>query len=109
MATKTGRARLSVLGAALLFSTGGAAIKGTGLNAFQVAGFRSAVAALVLVALLPQARRGFDRALWPAAFAYAATLVLFVAATKLTTAAAAIFLQSTAPIWVFALSPLLLG
>ena len=41
-------ARLAVLAAALLFSTGGAAIKGTVLDAFQVAGFRSAVAALVL-------------------------------------------------------------
>jgi DME family drug/metabolite transporter len=101
--------RLSVLGAALLFSTGGAAIKGTTLGAFQVAGFRSGVAALALLALLPEARRGFGRGLLPAAAAYAATLVFFVMATKLTTSAAAIFLQSTAPIWVLLLSPLLLG
>jgi drug/metabolite transporter (DMT)-like permease len=93
----------------VLFSTGGAAIKGTALNAFQVAGFRSGVAALALALLLPQARRGFGRGLLPAALAYAATLVFFVAATKLTTSAAAIFLQSTAPLWVLALSPLLLG
>jgi len=98
-----------VLGAALLFSTGVAAIKGTALNVFQVAGFRSGVAALALALLLPQARRGFGRGLLPAALAYAATLVFFVAATKLTTSAAAIFLQSTAPLWVLALSPLLLG
>lgn len=105
----TGAPRLSVLGAALLFSTGGAAIKGTALGAFQVAGFRSGVAALALALFLPEARRGFGRDLLPAALAYAATLVLFVAATKLTTSAAAIFLQSTAPLWVLALSPLLLG
>lgn len=102
-------ARLSVLGAALLFSTGGAAIKGTTLSGFQVAGFRSAVAALAIALLLPEARRGLGLALVPAALAYAATLVSFVVATKLTTAAAAIFLQSTAPIWVLLLSPLLLG
>jgi drug/metabolite transporter (DMT)-like permease len=102
-------ARLSILAAALLFSTGGAAIKGTTLSAFQVAGFRSGVAALALALLLPEARRGFGFDLLPAAFSYAATLVCFVTATKLTTAAAAIFLQSTAPIWVLLLAPLLLG
>jgi drug/metabolite transporter (DMT)-like permease len=105
----TTRARLAVLAAALLFSTGGAAIKGTTLGALQVAGFRSGVAALALLLLLPEARRGFGRDLLPAALAYAGTLVCFVAATKMTTAAAAIFLQSTAPIWVLVLAPLLLG
>jgi drug/metabolite transporter (DMT)-like permease len=102
------RARLSVLAAAVLFSTGGAAIKGTTLSAFQVAGFRSGVAAVAIALLLPQARRGLRLDLLPAALAYAMTLVCFVAATKLTTAAAAIFLQATAPLWVLVLSPLLL-
>jgi drug/metabolite transporter, DME family len=104
-----GRARFAVLAAAALFSTGGAAIKGTTLTAFQVAGFRSAVAALTLLALLPASRRGFSRTLAPSALAYAGTLVCFVVATKLTTSAAAIFLQSTAPIWVLVLAPLLVG
>jgi drug/metabolite transporter (DMT)-like permease len=39
---------------------------------------------------------------------YAATLILFVTATKLTTSANAIFLQSTAPLYVLLLSPWLL-
>ncbi len=103
------RARWALLGAAALFSTGGAAIKGTALTAFQVAGFRSAVAAVALLLLLPESRRGFGRDLFPAAFAYAGTLVCFVVATKLTTSAAAIFLQSTAPIWVVLLAPWLIG
>ncbi len=102
------RSRWSVIAAAALFSTGGAAIKGTALTAFQVAGFRSAVAALALVLLLPAARKGFGWDLLPAAGAYAGTLIFFVLATKLTTAAAAIFLQSTAPIWILLLAPLLL-
>ena len=102
-------ARLQVLGAALLFGTGGAAIKLTTLAPLQVAGLRSTVAALALLVLVPDARRGYGRDLAPAALAYAATLVLFVVATKLTTSAAAIFLQSMAPIWVVALSPALLG
>ncbi len=102
------RSRLAVLGAALLFSTGGAAIKGTSLTGFEVAGLRSAVAALVLLLVLPGARRGLRLDLLPAAFAYAATLVCFVTATKWTTSAAAIFLQSTAPLWVLLLAPWLL-
>lgn len=102
------RARLQVVGAALLFSTGGAAIKATSLNAFEVAGLRSLLAALVLAALLPAVRRGFSWRAAATAVAYAATLSLFVAANKATTAAAAIFLQSTAPLWVLLLSPLLL-
>ena len=40
--------------------------------------------------------------------AYAATMILYVLANKLTTAANAIFLQSTAPLYILLLSPLLL-
>ncbi len=41
--------------------------------------------------------------------ALGATLLLFVHANKLTTAANTIFLQSTAPLWILALAPRLLG
>jgi drug/metabolite transporter (DMT)-like permease len=41
--------------------------------------------------------------------AYAATMILYVTANKLTTAANTIFLQSTAPIYLLLLGPLLLG
>jgi drug/metabolite transporter, DME family len=100
--------RLQLLGAALLFSTGGAAIKATTLSSWQVASFRSGVAALVLLLLLPAARRGWT---WKTALVgvfYAATLVSFVTANKLTTAANTIFLQSTAPLYVLLLGPTLL-
>jgi drug/metabolite transporter, DME family len=100
--------RLLVLAAALLFSTGGAAIKATSLNSWQVAGFRSAVAAAALVAFVPAARRGLKRRALPVGIAYASTLILFVAATKQTTAANAIFLQSTAPLYLILLGPLFL-
>jgi drug/metabolite transporter (DMT)-like permease len=102
------RARLEVVAAAALFSTGGAAIKSTSLTAFEVAGLRSGIAALALLVFLPSARRGFTLRASAAALAYAATLVLFVTGNKLTTAAATIFLQSTAPLWVLLLGPLLL-
>lgn len=100
--------RLLVLCAALLFSTGGAAIKATSLNGWQVAGLRSAVAAAALLALIPAARRGWRWRVLPVGLAYASTLILFVAATKLTTAANAIFLQSSAPVYLILLGPLIL-
>ena len=102
------RSRYGLFAAALLFSTGGAAIKATSLSSWQVAGFRSGIAAVVLAIALPGARRGWT---WRTALigvAYAATLILFVAANKLTTSANAIFLQSTAPLYLLLLGPLLL-
>jgi drug/metabolite transporter, DME family len=102
------RARLLVLLTAVLFSTGGAAIKACTLSGAQVACFRSGIATLALLAFAPAARRRPDRATLLTSVAYAATVLLFVMATKLTTAANAIFLQSTAPIWLLLLSPLLL-
>jgi drug/metabolite transporter (DMT)-like permease len=100
--------RLLVLAAALLFSTGGAAIKGTALSAWQTGGLRSAVAAVAMLALLPEARRGWSWRVWPVGLAYAFTLVSYVQANKLTTSANAIFLQSTAPAYLLVLSPLVL-
>jgi drug/metabolite transporter (DMT)-like permease len=44
----------------------------------------------------------------PVAAAYAATLILFVLANRLTTSANAIFLQATAPLYVLLLGPFLL-
>jgi drug/metabolite transporter, DME family len=100
--------RFYVLAAALLFSTGGAAIKATTLTSWQVASLRSLVAAIILLVLLPEARRLGSTRVWLASIAYAATLVLFVLATKLTTAANAIFLQATAPFYLLVIGPLFL-
>jgi len=100
--------RVRIALAALLFSTGGAAIKAADFNAWQIASFRSGVAAITLLLLVPAARRGFG---WRPALvgvAYAATLVLFVLANRLTTSANTIYLQSTAPLYVLLLAPLLL-
>ena len=102
------RHRFEILGAALLFSTGGAAIKATTLTSWQVASFRSGIAALALLLLVRGARRGWSWAVLPVGAAYAATMVLFVASNKLTTAANAVFLQSSAPLYVLLLGPLLL-
>lgn len=101
--------RLRLLAAAALFSSGGAAVKSIQLTAWQVASFRSGVATLAFLLLLPEARRRPTLRVLAVATAYAATMVLFIQANKLTTAAGAIFLQATAPLWVVLLSPWLLG
>jgi drug/metabolite transporter, DME family len=100
--------RMRVLAAAALFSSGGAVIKAASLSAWQVASFRSAVAALALLVMLPEARRRPRLSVLLVGVAYAGTMVLFVLANKMTTAASTIFLQSTAPLYVLLLSPWLL-
>ncbi len=100
--------RLLLVAAALLFSTGGAAIKAATLTGWQVASFRSGVAAMALFLGLPEARARWEWRVFPVAAAYATTLIFFVLATRLTTAANAIFLQSTAPLYVLLLAPWLL-
>ena len=67
------------------------------------------MAGLVLLALLPEARRSTTWRAPVVGTVYAATLILFVLGTKLTTAASTIFLQSTAPLYISLLAPWLLG
>ncbi|MCD4750624.1 MAG: DMT family transporter [Thermoanaerobaculales bacterium] len=100
--------RLLVLAAALLFSSGGAAVKACSLSGFQIASFRSGLAALALITLIPAARRNWNWRTWSVGFAYAGTMVFFVVANKLTTAANTIFLQDAAPLYILLLSPWLL-
>ncbi len=102
-------ARVQVLGAALLFSVGGAGIKACGLTSYQVSSFRSGVAAVAVWLLVREARRIPRLRSLLVGLAYASTVTLFVLANKLTTAASTIFLQSTAPIYILLLAPRLLG
>ena len=101
-------ARLQALAAAVLFSTGGAGIKVESFTASQVSGVRSGITDLALLLWLRGRIRWTPRAV-AAGVVYAATLSSFVGATKLTTAANAIFLQSTAPLYLVLLAPLVLG
>ena len=96
---------LFVLAAALLWSTGSLFIKATPLSAFELSFGRSLFAAAT-VALLTR-REGFrvNTVTLVSSVLYAALLLLFVMANKLTTAANAIFLQYTAPAYVLLLEP----
>jgi drug/metabolite transporter (DMT)-like permease len=100
--------RLQALAAAVLFSTGGAGLKAEAFTAAQMSGLRSGVAAVALLAWLG-GRVELSPRILGASLLYAATVSLFVAATKLTTAAAAIFLQSAALLLIIPLAPLVLA
>ncbi|HVF51014.1 MAG TPA: EamA family transporter [Pyrinomonadaceae bacterium] len=95
-----------ILIAALLWSTGGLFIKSVSLSAYELSFGRSLLAALT-VAYFTR-REGFRLNLVTAiaAVLYAALLLLFVVANKLTTAANAIFLQYTAPVYILLFEPL---
>jgi drug/metabolite transporter (DMT)-like permease len=106
---RTGHPYLLLVVTAVLFSTGGGAIKGSWFDSWELATLRSAVAALFLLAIAPACRRLGDWRAWLAAGGFAATMVLFVSANKLTTAANTIYLQATAPAYLVLLGPWLLG
>ncbi len=100
--------RLAAIASAILFSTGGAASKSTSLTSWQISGLRSLVAALAVLILLPETRKHWTWRSGVVAIAYAICLTSFVLATKNTTAANAIFLQATAPVYLVLLGPWLL-
>ncbi len=97
---------LLVLGAAILWSTGGLFIKATHLSAFELSFGRSLLAAITIAIVTRREGFGINRVSAVTSILYAALLILFVLATKLTTAANAIFLQYTAPVYVLILEPL---
>lgn len=100
--------RILLLFAAVLFSTGGAAIKMAALTGWQIASYRSGVAVVFLWMVLPAARRNWTWRTLLAGAVYASVVILFVLANKLTTSANAILLQSTYPLYLLLLGPLFL-
>jgi len=97
---------LLVLGAAILWSTGGLFIKATHLSPFEVSFGRSLLATITIVIFTRSEGFGLNRISAITSVLYAALLILFVVATKMTTAANAIFLQYTAPVYVLILEPI---
>jgi len=100
--------RLLVAAAALLWSTGGLAIKLVPLDALGVVFWRAALTVLFLVAVFRPPLARWRKASIATAVVYALMILSFVTATKWTTAANAIFLQYTGPFYVLALGPWLL-
>lgn len=103
------RAVGQLLCAALLWSFGGLLIKWIDWPPLAVAGGRGLFAALFLYAIHRNLRFTWSALQISAAIAYALCTFTFVVATKLTTAANAILLQYTAPIWVALFAASFLG
>lgn len=94
------RAILFLVLAAVLWSLGGILIKWVEWNPVAIAGMRSGIAALLILTILRRPKLNWSVPQIGGAIAYAGTVILFVMANKLTTAANAILLQYTAPIYV---------
>ena len=109
-----------MLAAAVLWSTGGVGIKSVDLPPMALAGWRGLCALPVLLGMgvgrarahapegIAWRRAASSPAAWMGALSYTLMVICFVVATKLTTAADAIFIQYTSPVYVALLSwPLL--
>jgi drug/metabolite transporter, DME family len=96
--------------AVLLWSTGGMFIKlATNLDAYQVTFFRSLLAGITVLIITRKAGLRINAFGIMCSVIYATLLFLFVWATKHTTAANAIFLQYTAPVYILILAPFVIG
>jgi len=95
-----------VLAAAVLWSTGGLFIKWTKLSGLELSFFRSFFAIFMIAFFTRHEGFGINIVSAIASVLYAVLLILFVLATKQTTAANAIFLQYTAPVYLLILEPL---
>src|ERR1035437_6730197 len=98
---------IAVLIAAVLWSSGGILIKLITFHPMQISFFRGIFAALVFAIIFRKKAFIFNGMTFVNGIFYAGILILFVIATKLTTAANAIFLQYTAPIYVLVFEPLI--
>ena len=96
-----------MVAAAVLWSTGGLFIKWTSVSGLELSFGRSLLAAITVAIFTRHEGFGLNRVTGIASLLYGALLVLFVLATKQTTAANAIFLQYTAPVYLLILEPLI--
>lgn len=94
------KAIIALIIASVLWSTGGILIKLVDWNPVAIAGSRSFIASLTVLLYLRKPKLTMSKAQIGGAIAYAATVILFVTANKLTTSANAILLQFTAPVFV---------
>ncbi|NLY66881.1 MAG: DMT family transporter [Tissierellia bacterium] len=86
--------------ASILWSTGGLLVKLSNWHPLAISGGRSLIAALVMLVYLRRPKITKSKAQIIGAITYSTTVMFFVIANKLTTAANAILLQYTSPIFV---------
>jgi drug/metabolite transporter (DMT)-like permease len=98
---------LFVFIAAFLWSSGGLLIKLITLSPMQISFFRCTIAAITFAIIFRKRILQFNKLTFLNSVFYACVLISFVISTKLTTAANAIFLQASAPIYVLIFEPLI--
>lgn len=103
------RGRLLILAAATLWSLAGVFIKYLDLYPLTIVFYRSFFAALTFAPFVRRGQWHCSPAIVISVLTYTAAISAFVAANKLTTAANAIVLQYTAPLFVFLFSRLVMG
>lgn len=103
-----GKAILFVILAAILLSTGGVLLKFVDMNPLAIASARGFFSTTIVWLYLKKPDFTLTKPKLIGAISYAGMITGFIVANKLTTAANAIVLQFTAPIWVAILSFLVL-
>ncbi|QGU94818.1 EamA family transporter [Clostridium bovifaecis] len=94
---------------AILWSFGGILIKLVKWNPIAIAGMRSGIASILLLTIIKKPKWDWNATKIGGTIAYVSMLVLFVSANKYTTAANAILLQYTAPVYIAIFGKLLLN
>lgn len=84
----------------ILLSTGGILVKNVDWNPIAIAGTRSFISSFVILMYLKKPKITFNKAQIGGSIGYASSIILYIYANKLTTAANAILLQYTSPIFV---------
>jgi drug/metabolite transporter (DMT)-like permease len=102
------RGTVAMMMTAFLWSLAGLFIKIVDWHPFAIAGTRSLIASVVVLAAIRRPRFHFSFPQVAAAVANAVKMLLFVAANKTTTAANAILLQYTAPVFTALIAAALL-
>jgi drug/metabolite transporter (DMT)-like permease len=105
--SEAARARLLILATAVLWSLAGVFIKSLELPPLVIVFYRSLFAGLCFAPLVKRKTWTISLPLLVSVLSYTAAISSFVSANKLTTAANAIVLQYTAPIFVFVFARIL--
>lgn len=105
----TTSANIILIIAALMWSIGGLFIKLVDLSPIAITATRSIAAALVFLIYLKKPRWHWNRYFIIGVLSYASMMLLYVFSIRLTTAANAIFLEFTAPIYVVVLGYFILN
>lgn len=98
------KAIIYIIIAAILLSTGGILLKFVDMQPMAIASLRGLISTIVVWAYLRKPKFTFSKPQVIGAISYAGMVTGFILANKLTTAANAIILQFTAPIWIALIS-----